>query len=83
MATNKKQDNYNHQGEEVPRKSAIQRRTLLKAFAGIPVLGLMGLGVLQKRSFDKQQQHAIADELGLGKIRLSPISGIWQEKREN
>ncbi|RIJ45414.1 gfo/Idh/MocA family oxidoreductase [Maribellus luteus] len=74
MATNKKQDNHNHQGEEVPGKSAIQRRTLLKAFAGIPVLGLMGLGVLQKRSFDKQQQHAIADELGLGKIRLSLTS---------
>ncbi len=37
----------------------IKRRTLLKALAGFPVLGLLGLKIAQKTSDSKQKKERI------------------------
>ena len=50
-------------------KPAIQRRTVLKALAGIPVLGLLGYGVLDKNAYDKRKKNRIVEELGLNDIQ--------------
>lgn len=54
------------QKPQFPEEKNIQsRRTLLKALAGVPVLGLFAYELLGKRSFDRKSQTQLIQELGL------------------
>ena len=50
------------------------RRTLLKAMTGIPVLGLMGYGVFEKYNYDKQKKEFLLKELKLDNLRIPEIT---------
>ena len=53
-------------GSQQPGEKNVQlRRTLLKALAGIPVLGLFTYELMGKRSFDRQNETRLIKELGL------------------
>jgi predicted dehydrogenase len=54
-------------------KPAIQRRTILKAFAGIPILGLVGYGAFNKRAYDKAKKNRVIEELGLNDIKAPAV----------
>ncbi len=51
-------------------KPGMSRRTVVKALAGLPVLGLFGHQLLKKRNYDLEKREAIVKELGLDKIEL-------------
>ena len=54
-------------------RSYMQRRTLLKALAGIPVLGVFAYELFRKNAYDLNRQNKLIDELGLGKIKSPTI----------
>ncbi|MDY0104710.1 MAG: Gfo/Idh/MocA family oxidoreductase [Lentimicrobium sp.] len=58
-------------GDEVSRK--ISRRSALKALAGIPVAGFLGLKVFDKIKYDKNKKLELIQELGLHDMNL-PVS---------
>ena len=60
-------------------KPKMPRRTLLKAMAGVPVLGLFGAGLLEKRSYDLAKRNSVIKELGLGPIEVS-LPGYGTQK---
>ncbi len=51
------------------KKNSQSRRTMLKALAGIPVLGLFGYEVMQKNSYYKKSEFNLIEELGLKDIQ--------------
>ncbi len=53
--------------------SGMSRRTVVKALAGIPVLGLFGHQLLKKRNYDLEKRQAIVKELGLDTMEF-PVS---------
>ncbi len=52
----------------IPARGGNSRRTLLKAMAGIPVLGLFGVGLLEKQNYDQSKRNSILKELGLDSV---------------
>jgi len=50
-----------------------KRRTLLKALAGIPVLGLFAYEAVRKISFDKDKKSRVIKELGLDDIKAPEV----------
>jgi predicted dehydrogenase len=59
-------------------KPALKRRTLLKALAGIPVLGAFAFELSGKRSYDLEKKNRILKDLELENISipsLQPLSG--------
>ena len=46
------------------------RRTLLKALAGVPVLGLFGAGLWDKQNYDSGKRTSLVKELGLDKLEF-------------
>jgi len=73
MTENKKQHKEKKENESSINRIHIKRRTLIKALAGIPILGLLGFEVYEKRAFDKQNKNRIIKELGLDNIQSSSI----------
>ncbi len=67
MTQNKEEMN---KGEKRP---AVQRRTLLKALAGIPVLGIFGYEIFRKRSYDIAKKNRVIDELGIKDIKAPAV----------
>lgn len=57
-------DTNNHRNENLP-KTSVNRRTLLKALTGIPVLGFFGYQVNRKLKYQKEKQLEILKELRL------------------
>lgn len=53
--------------------TSMQRRSLLKAVAGLPLLGLMGYEVFQKRAFDEMKKSNVIKEIGLDNIQAPGI----------
>ncbi len=51
----------------------IKRRTLLKALAGIPVLGFFAYEAMRKINFDKSKKTRVIEELGLEDIKAPAI----------
>ncbi len=70
MAQDKKQQK---DSEKTGSGLSIQRRTLLKAMVGVPVLGVLGFEVSQKKSFDSSNKNRIVEELGLNDIKAPTI----------
>ena len=54
-------------------KASIKRRTLLKALAGIPVLGIFSFEVLKKWEYEQQKKNRLIEELGLKNLQ-APVS---------
>ena len=61
------------------RKSDISRRTVIKALAGLPVLGLFGYQLLKKRNYDLEKRQLIIKELKLDTLEL-PVSDYGKRK---
>ncbi len=51
-----------------------KRRTLLKALAGIPVLGVFGLELFRKRTYDVDKKNRILRNLGLDNLTVPQLS---------
>ena len=65
MKKNTDQTNENGDNREITQKNSRQRRTMLKALIGIPVLGGFAFETLSKIAFDKQKKNRVIEELGL------------------
>jgi predicted dehydrogenase len=57
-------------GDSKPEKSGIQRRTLLKALAGVPVAGLLGFEILRKQNYEAGKRSSVIKELGLDNLEF-------------
>jgi len=55
--------------QQPEEKNVQSRRTVLKALAGIPVLGLFTYELMGKRSFDRQNETRLIKELGLENLQ--------------
>jgi len=51
----------------------IKRRTLLKALAGIPILGFFAYEAVKKINFDKDKRSRVIKELGLDDIKAPDV----------
>lgn len=72
------QNQTNNKGKETTKK--ISRRSALKALAGVPVAGFLGIKVFDKLNYDKDQKLRLVRELGLHDLEL-PVSDFG--KKEN
>ena len=54
---------------EINEKPGFPRRTLLKALAGIPILGLFSYEAFKKINFDKEKRTRVIKELGLDDLK--------------
>lgn len=64
-------------------QSTVRRRTLLKALAGIPVLGIFAWEMWKKFSLDREKKQQILKELGIREIHApSVIKSTSAGKRE-
>ena len=54
-------------------KTSSTRRTIIKALAGFPVLGILAYKVIEKVSFDQSKNRKILKELGLDNIEAPDI----------
>jgi len=59
--------------KEKDHKNTYNRRTILKALAGIPVLGLFAYGALRKTDYDKNKKSRIIKELGLEDLKAPKV----------
>ena len=50
------------------QKTSIKRRTLIKALAGLPILGLFSYELAKKRGYDLEKKNRVLKELGLQNI---------------
>lgn len=78
---NKAMEKKNLQADQPDKdgKLTLKRRTLLKAIAGIPVLGVFALELSEKRSYDLEKKSRIMKDLGLDNLDvpvLRPSSGV-------
>lgn len=64
---------------ETTGKTSMKRRTLLKALAGVPVLGAFAFELTAKRKYDLDKKNRILKDLGLDQLGtpvLKPSSGL-------
>ena len=54
-------------------KKTYKRRTILKALAGIPVLGFFTYETLRKVNFDKDKKSRVIKELGLEDLKAPEV----------
>jgi len=81
MRKESEQIQQNEEDKVILQKTTLQRRTLLKALIGIPVLGGLAIEVFKKTTFDKQKRDRILEELGLGNISGSAKIKISSGKK--
>ena len=55
-------------------KKTYKRRTILKALAGIPVLGFFAYETLRKLDFDRDKKSRVIKELGLDDLKAPEIT---------
>jgi len=73
MAQDKEQHKDKESRGEGVKNMSIQRRTLLKTMVGVPVLGLLGFEVAEKKAFDTEKKSRVVKELGLDNIQAPSI----------
>jgi predicted dehydrogenase len=73
MPAEKDQNKKTESSNSTPEKANIGRRNMLKALAGVPVVGVLGIQVLRKAKYDSDNniQKEIINELGLEDIMSS------------
>jgi len=57
-------------------KLTVKRRTLLKALAGVPILGVFAFELLEKRAYDHEKKTRILKDLELDKISTPSIQPL-------
>ena len=70
MAKEKENIQNNGDTKEQGPKASIKRRTLLKALACIPVLGLFSFEVIKKWEYEQQKKNRLIEELGLKNLQV-------------
>ncbi|MFH0757504.1 MAG: Gfo/Idh/MocA family oxidoreductase [Bacteroidota bacterium] len=55
--------------KDINEKHRMPRRSLLKALAGIPLLGLFSFAAFKKINFDKEKRYRVIRELGLEDLK--------------
>jgi len=73
MENEKEQPTKAEEDNWMAQKSTIRRRTLLKALAGIPVLGVFAFELVKKWNYDQEKKNRIIQELGLENIQAPAI----------
>ncbi len=73
MAKISDSDMLKQEHEKSIANTSLQRRSLLKAVAGLPLLGLMGYEVFKKKAFDDIKKSGIVKEIGLDNIQVPNI----------
>jgi predicted dehydrogenase len=82
MSNNLTENSSSPKKENQAEKPVTKRRTLLKAMAGLPVAGLFGVGLWEKRIFDSGKRNSIVKELGLDSVDFSSSEYGNKESRE-
>lgn len=54
-------------------KTSVKRRTLIKALAGLPVLGVLAFEVIKKWNFEEEKKNRLIEELGLKDLQ-APVT---------
>lgn len=67
-----KEDKIEKKGEETPKTDS-KRRTLIKALAGIPVIGLFAYELAAKRAYDQEKKNRVMRDLGLQNMNAPVI----------
>jgi len=73
MAKEKESIDKSNENNEIKPKKALQRRTVLKAMIGLPVLGGFAYEVVRKWKFDRQKENRVIEELGLTDLK-APVA---------
>ena len=73
MKKEKEQPIKSEKQNEKVQNPTIRRRTLIKALAGIPVLGIFGFELFKKWTYDQEKKNRIIQELGLENIQAPAI----------
>ncbi len=76
MATEKDNIQQPDSSNENEQKNKVQRRTLLKAMIGVPVLGVLGFEALKKKDLDSHKRNRVIEELGLGDIQNPDMASL-------
>jgi len=69
----KEQPTKSEEKNGVAQNPMIKRRTLLKALAGIPVVGVFAFELFKKWTYDQEKKNRIIKELGLENIQAPAI----------
>ncbi len=67
--------------DRVENSISKQRRSLIKALAGIPIVGLFGLSLFEKRAYDKRNNNRIFKELGLESLQDPNLGEIESARK--
>lgn len=70
----------NHSDKKNDSKGKISRRGALKALAGVPVAGFLGVKVLDKYNFDRKAKNQVLRELGLQELDI-PVFDYGQNNQ--
>jgi predicted dehydrogenase len=73
MTNKNKQEQNTDSKTDQAQNTNLNRRTLLKAMAGIPVLGLLAYGASEKNAYNKNKSSRLIKELGLDDIEAPRI----------
>ena len=73
MDTEKTGSEHPEQDKTEKEQPRVKRRTLLKAMAGIPVLGVFGIAALEKKSLDREKKKAVNAALGLDEAEAPAV----------
>jgi predicted dehydrogenase len=58
------------------KKPVLKRRTLLKAFIGIPIIGAFAFELMEKKSYDLEKKTRILKELELDKMQATGLTEL-------
>ena len=78
--TTENKETVNTNDKQRQEHKSIDRRTVLKAMAGLPVAGLLGFEVLKKSNYDRERRNSVIRELGLDSYR-APQSDYGSGKK--
>jgi predicted dehydrogenase len=73
MEKEKEQTMKSEKKNEIVQTPTFNRRTILKALAGIPVLGVFAFELFEKWTYEREKKNRILRELGLGNIQAPAI----------
>ena len=76
MSQDKEQKKKTEEKKGDAGKPSIKRRTLLKALAGVPVLGVFAYELIEKKSYDLEKKNKVLKELGLDNIKAPAVSNV-------
>lgn len=80
MASEKIENQNPDQTNSSEEKNTLKRRKVLKALAGIPVLGIFAYELAEKKKYDAEKKNKILGELGLKDFDAPMIMGTGVQK---